>query len=186
MSEEFYPVTLNGKEYGLPVVEIKPQLRIAVFDMLSSASLSHDASCALISVIKEKLSSILPTLDVVLSAETKGITLANQIADALGVEMVILRKEEKIYYPGSIKGTVNTFTTKGEHALYLPPNQLPKLRGKNVLIVDDVVSTGSSLLAIEDILNKTDANVVGKAFVFAEGDAAERDDIVYVDKLPLL
>ena len=186
MDENFYPVTLNGNEYGLPIVEIKPELRIAVFDMLSSAALSRDASEALLKVIREKLADVLPTLDTVLSAETKGITLVNKIADALGKEMVVLRKEEKIYYPGSIKGTVTTFTTKGEHALYLPPAQIPKLKGKKVLIVDDVVSTGSSLLAIEDILNQTGADIVGKAFVFAEGDAADRPDIVYVEKLPLL
>ena len=184
--QKFYPVHLNGNEYGLPIVEIAPGLRIAVFDMLSSAKLSHDASVALINKMKESIPEILSKVDTVLSAESKGITLANQIADALGCEMVILRKEEKIYYPGSLRGAVTTYTTRGEHALYLAPDQVPKLNGKNVLIVDDVVSTGSSLLAIEDILRQTDANVVGKAFVFAEGDAAERDDIVFVEKLPLL
>ena len=183
---EFYQVQLNGNEYGLPIVEIKPGLRIAVFDMLSSGKLSQDASVALLAKLKETVPDVLDHVDAVLSAETKGIVLANKVADALDAEMVILRKEEKIYYPGCIKGSVTTYTTRGEHALYLPPNQIPKLSGKNVLIVDDVVSTGSSLLAIEDILRQTDANVVGKAFVFAEGDAADRDDIIYVEKLPLL
>lgn len=186
MDEKFYPVTLNGNEYGLPIVEIKPGLRIAVFDMLSSAALSLDASEALLKVMREKLADVLPSVDTVLSAETKGITLVNKVADALGKEMVVLRKEEKIYYPGSIKSVVNTYTTKGDHALYLPPAQIPKLEGKNVLIVDDVVSTGSSLSAIESILTQVKANIVGKAFVFAEGDAANRPDIVYVEKLPLL
>lgn len=186
MEDNFYKVILNGKEYGLPIVEIKPGLKIAVFDMLSSAAITRDASCALLKVINEKLGDIVPSVDTVLSAEAKGITLVNRIADALGKEMVVLRKEEKIYYPGSIKSVVNTYTTKGEHALYLPPNQIPKLKGKNVLIVDDVVSTGSSLYATESILEQVGANIVGKAFVFAEGDAADRDDIVYVEKLPLL
>ena len=186
MEEKYYSVTLNGAEYGLPIVEIAPGLRIAVFDMLSSAKLSQDAADALLSKMREAIPDVLNNVETVLSAETKGIVLANKIADALGAEMVILRKEEKIYYPGSLRGVVNTYTTKGEHALYLPPAQIPKLTGKNVLIVDDVVSTGSSLLAIEDILQQTDANVVGKAFVFAEGDAADRDDIVFVEKLPLL
>lgn len=184
--QSYYSVQLNGNEYGLPIVEIAPGLRIAVFDMLSSSRLSHDASVALLTKMKECIPQVLENVDTVLSAESKGIILANQIADELGAEMVILRKEEKIYYPGSIRGSVTTYTTRGEHSLYLAPDQVSKLNGNNVLIVDDVVSTGSSLLAIEDILRKTDANIVGKAFVFAEGDAADRDDIVYVEKLPLM
>ena len=76
--------------------------------------------------------------------------------------------------------------TKNEHFLHLDNNQIPKLKGKNVLIADDVVSTGSSLEAIESILSQVGANIIGKAFVFAEGDAAERDDIIFVESLPLL
>lgn len=180
-----YKVELNGKEYGLPIVEIKPGLSIAVFDMLSSSELSKDSSTALFD--KLKASNIdLTKVDVVLSAETKGVILAYQIAMSLGIEMTILRKEQKIYHPNVTKGVVETYTTKDAHYLHLDNNQIPKLKGKNVLIVDDVVSTGSSLKAIEDILNQVGANIYGKAFVFAEGDAANRDDIVYVHPLPLL
>ncbi len=187
LEREYYKVHLNGKEYGLPIVEIKPGLKIAVFDMLSSAAISRDAVEALYQVMKEKMDpEVLESVDTVLSAESKGVILANQIAEHLGAEMTILRKEEKIYYPGSIKGSSTTYTTKGEHYLYLEPGQIPKLEGKKVLIVDDVVSTGSSLLMMEDILKRVGANIVGKAFVFAEGDAADRDDVVYVEALPLL
>ena len=92
---EYYKVNLNGKEYGLPIVEIKPGLSIAVLDMLSSKELSHDASFAVIEKIKE---SGLDTskIDVVLSAETKGITLAYQVAEYFNCDMVILRKEQKL------------------------------------------------------------------------------------------
>ncbi|MDD6735548.1 MAG: phosphoribosyltransferase family protein [Clostridiales bacterium] len=180
-----YKVKLNGKEYGLPIVEIKEGLSIAVFDMLSSAELSKDAALALFERIKESEID-LSKVDVVISAETKGVILAYQIAEYLNCEMVILRKEHKVYHPLVTKGAVNTYTTKNEHFLYLDNNQIPKMKGKNVLIVDDVVSTGSSLAAIETILNSIGANICGKAFVFAEGDAAEREDIVYVNALPLL
>ena len=128
----------------------------------------------------------LSKVDVVLSAETKGITLAYQVAEHIGCEMVILRKEQKIYYKDVTRAQVDTYTTKGSHYLYLENGQIPKLAGKNVLIVDDVVSTGSSLSAIEEIVNKVDGNIYGKAFVFAEGDAAKRDDVIFVDALPLL
>ena len=70
--------------------------------------------------------------------------------------------------------------------MHLENGQIPKMKGKNVLIVDDVVSTGSSLAAIEAIVNEVGGNIYGKAFVFAEGDAAKRDDIIFVDALPLL
>lgn len=180
-----YKVILNGREYGLPIVEIKEGLSIAVLDMLSSKDLSHDASAAVFTKLTES-GLDLSKIDVVLSAETKGITLAYQLAELLGCDMVILRKEQKIYHKEVTKGAVNTYTTKNPHYLYLDNNQIPKLCGKNVLIVDDVVSTGSSLAAIESILNEVGANIYAKAFVFAEGDAAKREDIIFVDSLPLL
>lgn len=180
-----FKTTLNGNEYGLPIVEIKPGLSIAVFDMLSSKKLSDDASEALYNVIKNA-GLDLSKVDVVLSAETKGVILAYRIAEYIGCEMTILRKEQKIYHKEVTKGAVNTYTTKDEHYLYLDNNQIPKLKGKNVLVVDDVVSTGSSLAAIESILEQVGANIFAKAFVFAEGEAADRDDILYVNPLPLL
>lgn len=180
-----YKVTLNGKEYGLPIVEIKEGLSIAVLDMLSSIDLSRDASAAVYKKLQES-GLDLSKIDTVLSAETKGITLAYQMAEYLDCDMVILRKEQKIYHKNVTKGAVNTYTTKNQHYLYLDNNQIPKLKDKNVLIVDDVVSTGSSLAAIEQILNQVGANIYAKAFVFAEGDAAKRDDVIFVDALPLL
>ena len=180
-----FKTTLNGREYGLPIIEIKEGLSIAVFDMLSSKNLSDDASEALYNVIKNS-GLDLSKVDVVISAETKGVILAYRIAGYLGCEMTILRKEQKIYHKNVTKGAVNTYTTKDEHYLYLDNNQIPKLKGKNVLIVDDVVSTGSSLSAIESILEQVGAKVFAKAFVFAEGEAAERDDILFVNPLPLL
>lgn len=180
-----HKVLLNGKEYGLPIVEIKPGLKIALFDMLSSKALSDDSCIALYDKMK-KDGYDLSAVDTVISAESKGIILAYKIADMIGCDMVILRKEQKIYHPEVTKAAVDTYTTKNQHFLHLDNNQIPKLKGKNVLIVDDVVSTGSSLLAIEGILEKVGAKVVGKAFVFAEGEAANRSDVVYVNPLPLL
>ena len=179
-----YKTTLNGREYGLPIVEIKPGLSIALFDMLSSRELAADASKALLNKMKESGIDF-EKVDTVLSAETKGVILAYNIAQSIGCDMVILRKEHKIYHKEVTKGAVNTYTTKNEHFLYLDNNQISKLKGKNVLVVDDVVSTGSSLDAMESILGQVGANIYAKAFVFAEGDAADRDDVVYVHPLPL-
>jgi len=180
-----YMVNLNGNQYGLPIIEIKEGLSIAVFDMLSSEAMSNDACTALYNKVMESGIDT-NSIDAVISAETKGVILAYWFANKLDTNMVILRKEQKIYHKEVTKGAVNTYTTKNEHFLHLDNNQIPKLKGKNVLIVDDVVSTGSSLVAIESILSQVGANIVGKAFVFAEGDASKRDDIVYVEALPLL
>lgn len=179
-----YKTTLNGREYGLPIVEIKPGLSIAVFDMLSSRELAKDASKALIDKLKEE-GIDLSKVDTVLSAETKGVILAYNMAESIGCDMVILRKEHKIYHKEVTRGAVSTYTTKNDHFLYLDNNRISQLKGKNVLIVDDVVSTGSSLDAMENILGQVGANIYAKAFVFAEGDAAKRDDVIYVNPLPL-
>lgn len=180
-----HKVWLNGNEYGLPIIEIKKGLSIAVFDMLSSKKLSNDAVAALYDKIKASKIDI-TKIDTVISAETKGVILAYQLANLFDADMVILRKEQKIYHKEVTRGAVNTYTTKDEHFLHLDNNQIPKLKGKNVLITDDVISTGSSLDAIESILEQVGANIIGKAFVFAEGDAAKRDDVVFCEPLPLL
>ena len=179
-----FKTTLNGNEYGLPIVEIKPGLSIALFDMLSSKDMAIDSAIALFNKLKEE-NIDLSKVDTVLSAETKGVILAYDMAQKIGCDMVILRKEHKIYHKEVTRGAVNTYTTKNEHFLYLDNNLIPKLKGKNVLIVDDVVSTGSSLDAIENILGQVGANIYAKAFVFAEGEAAQRKDVIYVNPLPL-
>lgn len=173
---------LNDKEYQLPLFNINDQKRIAVFDMLSSCEMASDAVFALLYKIK---AANLGKIDVVLSAETKGIILADRLANLLDAKMVILRKENKMYFENVIQGSVRTYTSKGENHLYLNGDQAKMIKDKNVLIVDDVVSTGSSLITMEDILAQAGGNVVGKAFVFAEGDSYKRDDIIYVDKLPI-
>ena len=178
-----YLVKLNGVEYALPLMKINDTDSIAVFDMLSDCKMARDAVKATYDLIQKQN---YPKIDTVISAETKGIVLAERLSDLLDADMVILRKTQKLYHPEVIKGKVETFTTKGEHYLHLDVKQSPKLEHKNVLIVDDVVSTGSSLKAIEDILSQVHANVVGKAFVFAEGDSADRKDICYVEKLPII
>ena len=179
-----FKTVLNGNEYGLPIVEIKPGLSIALFDMLSSKDMAIDSAIALFDKLKEN-NIDLSKVDTVLSAETKGVILAYDMAQKIGCDMVILRKEHKLYHKEVTRGAVNTYTTKNEHFLYLDNNLIPKLKGKNVLVVDDVVSTGSSLEAIENILGQVGANIYAKAFVFAEGEAAERKDVIYVNALPL-
>jgi adenine phosphoribosyltransferase len=179
--DKFYEVSLCGQCFKLPVMKISDKEGIAVFDMLSSRKMAKCATesiCKLAEMYKGKV-------DVVLSAESKGIILADRVAGMLDCDMVILRKEKKLYYKSVISAGVDTYTNK-RHELFLDASRVSGLVGKRVLVVDDVVSTGSSLSAMETIMDSIGAKVEGKLFVFAEGNAYLRSDVKFVGVLPIL
>ena len=126
-----------------------------------------------------------PDFDVILTAETKGIPLAYEMARQSGKTYVVVRKSVKLYMKNPTKVTVKSITTAKEQTMYLGEEDMEKLKGKRVLIVDDVISTGESLLAIEKFCKEAKATICGEAAVLAEGDSADRDDIIYLEKLPL-
>ena len=133
----------------------------------------------------EELLKICPQHDVLLTAEAKSIPLCYEMARQGCRSYVVARKGVKVYMKDSIEVTVNSITTKNEQRLYLGENDAEFLKGKRVLIVDDVISTGNSLLALEKLAEQVGAEVVGKAAVLAEGDAKDRDDIIFLEPLPL-
>ena len=149
--------------------------------MLSSRKMAKCASESVCQLAEEYRGKV----DIVLSAESKGIILADRVADKLNCDMVILRKEKKLYYKSVISAGVDTYTNK-KHELYLDASRVGSLAGKRVLIVDDVVSTGSSLSAMKTIMESIGAKVEGKLFVFAEGNAYLRSDVKFVGVLPIL
>jgi adenine phosphoribosyltransferase len=102
-----------------------------------------------------------------------------------GKKYFVARKKPKLYMTGVFDVVVNSITTEGEQHLYLDTAEAEQMKGKKVIIVDDVISTGESLAAVEKLVSVFDANVVAKAAILAEGDAADRDDIVFLEKLPL-
>ena len=180
MNNPFYEVTIRGNKYKFPLMPISDSQSIAIFDSLSSQKLAQDAALDLIDLLKSKIDPA--NIDYILSAESKGIILAYEIARFFNKEMVIIRKTHKFYHHNPIEVQVNTYTSTA-HNLYL--DSAINLKDKNILIVDDVLSTGSTLAAIENLLNQVSANIVGKAFVFAEGDSYLREDIMYLQELPL-
>ena len=115
----------------------------------------------------------------------KGIPLAYEMARQVEKPYIVARKGEKLYMVEPIVVEVRSITTTGVQRLVLDKTDAELMRGKKVLIVDDVVSTGESLAAIETLVNEAGGNIVGKAFVLAEGDAKDRDDIIYLEPLPL-
>ena len=127
-----------------------------------------------------------PEFDIMVTAEAKSIPLIYEMARQAGVnDYVIARKGPKVYMENIISTEVDSITTAGIQKLVIGQKEIDMMKGKRVLIVDDVISTGESLKSIELLVNKAGGNIVGKMAVLAEGEAADRDDIIFLEKLPL-
>lgn len=174
---QYYTLNVAGLSRQLPLCAVSDKLDIAAFIMFSDVELTVATASELIKKA--------PECDVLITAESKGIPLTYEMARQMGVPYVVARKGIKVYTVDPIEVEVNSITTKGSQKLYLGLDDINMLKGKRVLIVDDVISTGESLVALERLIEKAGGNVVGKMAVLAEGDAADRDDILYLEKLPL-
>lgn len=175
--EKFYKLKVAGLERQLPICPLNENLYIAGFVMFSDVELT--VNCA-----KELIKKI-PEHDVIVTAESKGIPLAYEMAKQLNERYIVARKMNKLYMQSPIHVEVKSITTEKLQVLYLDSLEADYLTGKRVLIVDDVISTGESLRALETLVNSAGGKIVGKAAVLAEGDAADRDDIIFLENLPL-
>ncbi len=173
-----YKMTIAGLERYLPICPVNENLYIAGFVILGDQELT--ARCA------EELLKKAPDYDYILTAECKGIPLAHEMARQHGdAKHVIARKHAKLYMQDPLKVSVRSITTDAQQELILDGSDVEMIRGKRVLLVDDVISTGESLNAIETLVKAAGATVCGKMAILAEGDAANRDDIIFLEKLPL-
>lgn len=172
-----YTMKIAGLERELPLCEVNEHLDIAAFVMFGDVEITTAAAAALLKKCPEH--------DVVLTAEAKGIPLCYEMARQGCGDYEIARKSIKVYDTEPISFEVNSITTKATQKLYLSKERADRLRGKRVLIVDDVISTGASLKVLEGIVNSSGGIIACKAAVLAEGDAAERDDIIFLETLPL-
>ncbi len=174
---DVYRINIAGCERELPICPIDEHMDIAGFVMFSDVEVTECAAKALM----EKC----PAHDVIVTAESKGIPLAYEMARIGCRNYVVARKGIKAYMQDPIHVEVKSITTDHVQTLYLSKADCENLSGKRILIVDDVISTGESLTALEELLEQIGANVVGKACVLAEGDAKDRTDILYLEPLPL-
>ncbi len=172
-----YKMKIAGLERELPLCEVSEHLDIAAFVMFGDVEITVAAAKALL----EKC----PEHDIVVTAEAKGIPLCYEIARQGGKDYEIARKSIKVYDVNPISFEVQSITTKAVQRLYLAENRAERLKGKRVLIVDDVISTGASLTVLENLVEQAGGIIAGKAAVLAEGEAADRDDIIYLEKLPV-
>ena len=174
---ETYKINIAGLERELPICPLNEKMSIGAFVMFSDVELTVASAKALL----EKS----PDFDVILTAESKGIPLAYEMSRQSGKPYVVARKSVKLYMTNPVSLTVKSITTANEQTLYLSSEKAEMIRGKNVLIVDDVISTGESLKVLEKLVLYSEGDIAGKCAVLAEGDAAERSDIIFLQKLPL-
>lgn len=177
MSQTHYELHVAGLTRQLPICRVNDDMSIAAFIMFSDVELT--VKCA------EALLAKCPEFDVIFTAEAKGIPLAYEMSRQTGKVYVTARKMSKLYMKDPVEIEVKSISTARMQKLYLDADEMNLLRGKRVLIVDDVISTGGSLYAMEEMVKKADGNIVGKAAVLAEGVAADRTDIIYLEVLPL-
>ena len=175
--DKFYTLKVAGLERQLPICPINEKLYIAGFVMFSDVELTVATATELIKKIPEH--------DIIVTAESKGIPLAYEMAKQLNERYIVARKMNKLYMQDPIHVDVKSITTEKVQTLFLDSLEAESLKGKRVLIVDDVISTGESLRALEVLVNTAGGNIVGKAAVLAEGDAADRDDLIFLEKLPV-
>ncbi|MBR6019073.1 MAG: adenine phosphoribosyltransferase [Lachnospiraceae bacterium] len=175
-----YTMEIAGLKRDLPLCKITDDLYIAAFICFGDAEVT--VACA------EELLKLVPadSYDYMLTAEAKSIPIIHEMARQSGAtKYFIARKGQKVYMPDPIRVSDQSITTRGEQALYLGRDDADMIRGKRILLVDDVISTGGSLRAMEDLVALAGGTVTGRVAVLAEGDAAKRSDIQFLAPLPL-
>ena len=174
----YYEIEIAGLKRKLPLCPITDSLYIGAFIMFGDVEITRAAATELL--------KIAPEHDIMITAESKGIPLVYEMARQAGVnDYVVARKGPKVYMDNIITTEVDSITTAHIQTLCIGQKEIDLLKGKRVLIVDDVISTGESLRSIETLVNKAGGNIVGRMAVLAEGAAADRDDIVFLEKLPV-
>jgi len=177
--KEYYRTNIKGLERDLPICPLNESLNIAGFVIFGDVELTEH--CA-----KELLKLAPADYDYMITAESKGIPLIHEMARQSGANKYFLaRKAPKLYMRNILRFDVKSITTAKEQTLYLDGSDADLMRGKKILIVDDVISTGESLSALEALVEKAGGIVAGRMAILAEGDAKDRKDITYLEYLPL-
>ncbi len=176
--EKYYHMNIAGCERDLPLCRLNDKLMIGAFVIFGDPELT--TACA------KALLARAPAYDYMITAESKGIPLIHEMARLDGNRKYMLaRKGAKLYMRNTLCVDVHSITTAANQKLYLDGYDAALMRGKRILIVDDVVSTGESLKAMETLIAETGGIVCGKMTILAEGEAQERPDLIYLEKLPL-
>ena len=178
MKDMVYKMNIAGLDRELPLCPISDKLMIGAFVIFGDPELT--TACA------RELLARCPEHDVMITAESKGIPLICEMARMNGnARYVLARKSAKLYMKDVLTVEVRSITTDHKQTLCLDGHDAAYLKGKRVLILDDVISTGESLRALEALVERAGGNIVGRMAILAEGDATQRKDLIYLEKLPL-
>ena len=173
-----YTMNIAGLSRDLPLCRVTDDLYIGAFVIFGDPELTTAAA--------KELLKLAPAYDYMITAESKGIPLVHEMARLDGNRRYMLaRKAPKLYMRDPLRVTVRSITTAAEQSLYLDGADVERVRGKRVLLVDDVISTGESLNALEALITEAGGQICGRMAILAEGDAQRRSDLIYLEKLPL-
>lgn len=177
---KYYEVDLHGYKAQLPVLPLPSGKSICFFNLHGNVEMTEHCG--------RELAKMVADCEVLFTAESKGLQLTHVIARELGHKYyAVARKSKKLYMQDGLEIEINSSITTGkEQKLYISRHDAELMRGKKVGIIDDVVSTGNSLVGLEKLVEMAGGIICRKAFVLAEGDAQTREDICYLDTIPLL
>lgn len=174
----FYEMNIAGIDHKLPLCKLNDELYIGAFVIFGQTKLT--VACA------RELLKKAPEYDYIITAEAKGIPLAHEMARQNNDESYfIARKYPKLYMTGVFEVEVKSISTDKVQHLYLDVAEAEMIKGKRILIVDDVISTGESTKALRTLVEKAGGEIVGEMAILAEGDAQNREDIIFLEPLPL-
>ena len=173
-----YKIDIAGMERDLKLFPVNDDLKIAAFILFGDVEITKHAA--------KELLALAPEFDLIVTAEAKSIPLAYEMAAQAGMnDYIIARKGIKVYMEDVLTVSVNSITTMSTQSLHLGKDEVDRIKGRRILIIDDVISTGESLRAMENLVTAAGGEIAAKMAVLAEGDAFDRDDIIVLGKLPL-
>jgi adenine phosphoribosyltransferase len=172
-----YPIDIAGMKRELPIFPVSDELSIGAFVMFGDVELTRHCAAELL--------KLTPPCDFLIAPEAKAIPLVYEMSRESGIPYLLARKKAKAYMSGVFRVDVQSITTAGVQTLVIDKADAERMNGKRIVIVDDVISTGESLRAMETLVTEAGGLIVGKMAVLAEGDAAKRDDIIVLAPLPL-
>lgn len=176
--DQFYEMKVAGLTRQLPLCKVSDELYIGAFVIFGDVELTVNSA--------RELLKAAPEHDIMITAESKGIPLVYEMARQAGEnKYLIARKAPKLYMKNVVSTEVTSITTAKKQMLYIDSEDVALMKGKRVLIIDDVISTGESLRAVEKLVKQSGGVVAGRMAILAEGDAKYRDDIQYLEYLPL-